>query len=177
MSTLRVDAPIVMYVANDEYIFFCSHKEKYGFLSQWYESAFILHGGEYHFAEQAMMAGKAKLFGDEETLKKIIAAADPRIIKDLGRQVKGFVQQTWDLHKYNIVLENNRCKFGQNSELARKLLETGDKKLVEAADYDRVWGIGLSVVEAAASLESEWLGENLLGKILMQVRAELTSNV
>lgn len=37
----------------------------FGFLSQWYESPFVVDGVTYHTAEMWMMIQKAKLFGDE----------------------------------------------------------------------------------------------------------------
>lgn len=40
----------------------------YGFMSQWYESAFEVDGVAYVSAEMWMMIQKAKLFGDEVRL-------------------------------------------------------------------------------------------------------------
>lgn len=53
------------------------------------------------------------------------------------------------------------------------LLETGDRLLVEASPYDKIWGVGYSAANAAAN-EGNW-GENLLGKALMRVRDRLRS--
>ena len=38
-----------------------------------------------------MMAEKARLFGDEQILSKILTANSPGLAKALGRQVKGFI--------------------------------------------------------------------------------------
>ena len=45
--------------------FWREFEEPYGFLSQWYESAFEVDGVTYESAEMWMMIQKAKLFGDE----------------------------------------------------------------------------------------------------------------
>ena len=45
--------------------FWREFEEPYGFLSQWYESAFEVDGVTYETAEMWMMVQKAKLFGDE----------------------------------------------------------------------------------------------------------------
>lgn len=45
--------------------FWREFEEPYGFLSQWYESAFEVDGVTYVSAEMWMMVQKAKLFGDE----------------------------------------------------------------------------------------------------------------
>ena len=53
------------------------------------------------------------------------------------------------------------------------IVDTGDKILVEASPYDRIWGIGLSATHPDAKNPAKWKGENLLGKVLMDVRNEL----
>lgn len=42
-----------------------------------------------------MMASKARLFGDEETLNRILKATDPKTAKALGRKVKNFGETVW----------------------------------------------------------------------------------
>ena len=58
--------------------------------SQWYDAYFEVDGVQYHTTEQYMMASKARLFGDEETLREILYAYSPAEHKKLGRKVKGF---------------------------------------------------------------------------------------
>ena len=43
-------------------------------LSQWWQSDFVVDGIRYQTAEHWMMAGKARLFRDEEVLEEILAA-------------------------------------------------------------------------------------------------------
>ena len=59
-----------------------------------------------------------------------------------------------------------RIKY--NKTLRDKLLATENKILVEAADYDNIWGIGYNEENAMKNINS-W-GSNLLGKVLMEVR-------
>jgi ribA/ribD-fused uncharacterized protein len=53
------------------------------------------------------------------------------------------------------------------------LLETKPKILVEASPYDKIWGIGLSIADAIKTPKSQWPGQNLLGKALVEVRKKL----
>ena len=113
-------------------------------LSQWYECKFTVDGVEYHTAEQYMMAQKAVLFKDDELLQEIMSADNPAVYKKLGRQVRNFDSDVWNEHKFQIVVNGNMAKFSQNPELLDFLLKTGDRVLVEASPYDRIWGIGLA---------------------------------
>jgi predicted NAD-dependent protein-ADP-ribosyltransferase YbiA (DUF1768 family) len=45
--------------------FWREFEQPFGFLSQWYESAFEVEGVTYVSAEMWMMIQKARLFGDE----------------------------------------------------------------------------------------------------------------
>jgi len=141
--------------------------------SQWYASPFTVDGRLYPTAEHWMMAGKARLFGDDAAFEDIFGAGSPSVAKKIGRRVKGFDDATWKAHRRAIVTEGNRHKFGQHPELAEYLVGTGDAVLVEASPYDRIWGIGLKRDDHRAADPGTWRGENLLGFALMDVRAEL----
>ena len=142
-------------------------------LSQWWEQPFSAEGILYPSAEHWMMAGKAKLFGDEEILHKIQQTASPAEAKKLGRAVRNFEQNAWEEARYEIVKEGNLLKFGQNDDLKTYLVNTQERVLVEASPYDPIWGIGLK--QDASNIENPhtWQGLNLLGFALMEVREML----
>lgn len=77
------------------------------------------------------------------------------------------------MEKSQVVVNGNLHKFGQNPELRDFLLSTGDKVLVEASPYDKIWGIGLDANNPDACAPKLWKGENLLGFALMEVRGLL----
>lgn len=141
--------------------------------SQFYPCDFTLDGQRYRWAEQWMMAGKARLFGDEAALKAILAAGSPAACKQLGRQVRGFDEDTWRAARFEIVTRGNLEKFDQDPRLRDYLLGTGEAILVEASPGDRVWGIGLSASHPDARDPSRWRGLNLLGFALTRARAVL----
>jgi ribA/ribD-fused uncharacterized protein len=158
--------------------FFWGHRSKdgrigEGCLSQWWPCRFTVDGERFSSAEQFMMAGKARLFGDEETRARIMSSDDPAGAKALGRRVRGFDEARWVAARVEIVVAGNRAKFGQNPALAQFLLSTGEEVVVEASPMDTVWGIGLGRDSPGAQDVSEWRGLNLLGFALMRVRAEL----
>jgi ribA/ribD-fused uncharacterized protein len=93
----------------------------------------------------------------------------------MGARVTGFDSETWDARKVAIVTAGNLAKFEQNAGLRRRLLDTGDAILAEANPKDFIWGIGLAIDDPTAQDPANWQGQNLLGKVLMQVRQTLAS--
>ena len=155
-----------------EYTFFFTEANPF---SQWYPCAFTVEGNTFNCAEQFMMHGKALLFGDTETATKILAAAHPRQHKALGRKVTPFDDAVWKRERMTIVRAGSRAKFTQNPELLAKLLATAGTLLVEASPYDKIWGIGLGATDPRAKDPAQWKGQNLLGKILTELREQLVA--
>ena len=75
--------------------------------------------------------------------------------------------------KYDIVVRGNYYKFSQNSELKEKLLKTGERRLIEAAPNDKVWGIGFLARGARKHAHEGHWGLNLLGRALEEVRERI----
>jgi len=162
-----------------KYLCFWGHRAKPGqaagkhVLSQWWECPFEVGGIRYPTAEHYMMAEKARLFGDEATLARILEAPSPGAAKALGREVENFAEPEWEASRFDIVVRGNLAKFGQNGELLTYLLNTGGKVLVEASPVDPVWGAGFAEGTPLVESPEQWQGLNLLGFALMNARAIL----
>lgn len=157
---------------NEKFTFFWS-----GVFSQWHHSSFSVDGITYGTAEQFMMASKARLFNDTDTLVKILASTNPKEQKRLGREVKNFDPKVWDEHKFSVVYIGNYAKFTQNKQLQDALLATGETTMVEASPLDTIWGIGLAEDDYRAKDRSQWRGENYLGRVLDAVRARIRAEM
>jgi ribA/ribD-fused uncharacterized protein len=160
-----------MSVVARDCVFFYGHSAgEHACLSQFAPSEFHDElGHHYSCAEQFMMASKARAMGDRQTLEAILACAyDPKRIKALGRQVSPYDEEAWAAVRLAAVARGNFLKFSQSEPLRRTLLSTRGLTLVEAAPHDRIWGIGVSVQDAARG--AVWKGQNLLGQALMAVR-------
>ena len=142
-------------------------------LSQFHPCDFELDGVRYRWAEQWMMASKARLFGDAEALIAILAATQPKECKALGRTVRDFDETAWRQHRFDIVTVGNVAKLGQDSTLRAYLMTTGDEILVEASPTDCVWGIRQHRQHPDAQDPLRWRGQNLLGFALMRARSIL----
>ena len=116
------------------------------------------------------MHGKALFMKDVETAKLIMEATKPSVIKDLGREVKNYDEELWSKVRFAVVTYGNYLKFNSDGNLEKFLESTGTRTLVEAAWYDNTWGVKLAQDDDAILDESNWQGQNLLGKALMTVR-------
>ncbi|QIJ65014.1 NADAR family protein [Streptomyces sp. JB150] len=162
-----------------KYLYFWGHRPRPdgrigpSCLSQWWPAPFTADGVEYATAEHWMMAAKARLFGDAEAERRVLAAAHPAEAKKAGRLVRGFDEGVWERERFGIVVEGSVRKFAAREELRHYLLGTGERVLVEASPVDRVWGIGLAADDEAAAHPERWRGLNLLGFALMEARDRL----
>lgn len=132
-----------------------SFKNEFGFLSNFYEAPIYINGKRYASVEHAYQAFKTL---DESSHNLIREAKTPGIAKKLGRAVS--LRKDWDTVKYDLMLTFVRKKF-ENPFLRPLLLATEGAELIEGNTWnDTIWGVCRGV------------GQNLLGKILMQVRNE-----
>ncbi|KAG9013113.1 hypothetical protein FRB90_006252 [Tulasnella sp. 427] len=160
----------------EDYVFFWKVDQPHGWASQWYwEPSTALRGWrdeppmkKFVSCEHFMMYHKAILFNDLEIADKIMEATRPIDVKDLGRQVSNFDEDVWVTHRYDIVLAGNKAKFTAIPEIKEELLATGDRILVEASPFDKIYGIGFTWKTAMES-KHKW-GLNVLGNVLMDVR-------
>ena len=144
-----------------------------GPFSNWHPSPFEIDGVMYNCSEQWMMAEKARLFEDKESLSKILSAADPQDQKAYGRRVKNFDKVKWEKIAKDVVYEGCHAKFTQNPDLKEALLNTEGTTLVEASPEDFIWGIGLRKTDSSALDRATWLGQNWLGEVLTKLRNDL----
>ena len=117
----------------------------------------------YPSTEHAYQAAK---FLNEEHQQEIRNAATANVSKKIARRLEkaGYRRKDWDDVKVDVMRGLLREKFSQEPE-QEVLLKTGDEELVEGNWLgDTFWGqcpVGT--------------GENWLGRLLMELRDELTT--
>lgn len=176
----------------DKYVFFWGHKNRdlininESCLSQWFPAevpitpeqfpGFDIHiWGEgkpdrVETAEHFMMLKKAHACGDYSSFCKVFKTSEPDAVKRIGRAVIGYSDDIWAPVRLQAVVDGSIGKFGNNPKLKEFLLSTGDRILVEASPYDKVWGIGMGPYDPLILDPKNWKGENLLGQALMVAR-------
>ncbi|KAF1843225.1 DUF1768-domain-containing protein [Cucurbitaria berberidis CBS 394.84] len=162
--------------ANEPPFFFWKETEREGgFLSPWYKSQFRMEGSTYESVGHAIMAEKARVFGDKEVLQRILAAKSADEQKTWGSNVKGFDEKIWQKEALMIATRANMKKFfeGKKSEdLQNWLLALGSRELVFASPSDRLFGIGSGAATADQAGREQW-GQNLFGESLETVRKKI----
>ncbi|UUV46792.1 NADAR family protein [Bacillus phage vB_BanS-Thrax4] len=155
----------------NEFIFFWMGDDVY---SNFYYSPFVHQGIKFKWSEQAVMYRKAMLFGATKIAQNILESDTPARCKFWGRSREiPFVESVWKANRERIYREVLLDKFSL-PELKKTILATGNKRLVEASPSDTIWGIGLHENHRDATNPQKWRGMNLLGKVLEQVRTELS---
>ena len=129
----------------------------YRFLSNFYDSEIEVNEKIYPTVEHAYQAHKT-LNGKQRELIRL--ANSPGQAKRLGQKVE--LRSDWEVVKLSIMKELLTRKF-QIPRLRELLLETRDYELIEGNTWgDTYWGV------------CNGEGQNWLGKLLMEVRNEIT---
>ena len=143
-------------------------------LSNFYESKFTVEGIEYILSEQYIQAQKTLLLKDETSYNKIMGATNSLDYKNVARSVCNFDRSKWETAAGPLCKEGLRAKFNQNPYLLDTLInKTGNKKLVECAN-DRLWANGIPLHSNACLNQQRWISQGLLGKLLEDIRMELS---
>ncbi len=143
-----------------------------GYLSNWYAAPFLFGSHAFATSGHWLMWQKARVHRDWEKADEILNETDLDHVKWLGRHVENY-DKTWEEVRIPLMRVGLRHKFVQNRRLANNLLSTGSAALAEAAPGDQTWGVGIGRGDPKLEDPANWYGDNLLGRTLMEVRADL----
>ena len=125
------------------------------FLSNFYECPILWKGNLYRNSESIYQSYKT-LDNVPFDFTKTTGSQAKKISKKLN------VRPDWNKIKFDLMYEICQEKFNQNTDIAQKLMNTGDAILIEGNYWgDTYWG------------KCNGVGQNNLGKILMKIREEL----
>lgn len=140
-------------------ILFYSVTDEYGEFSNFASYPIKLDGKVWPTSEHYFQGQK---FKDQAARERIRRASTPMEAARLGRSRKLRLRPDWESAKVDVMRKAVQAKFEQHSDLAALLLATGEAKLVEHTPNDEFWGDA-----------GDGSGRNMLGRILMAVRASL----
>ena len=135
-----------------------SFRGEFDWLSNFFLCRVEFEGMNFSNVEAAFQAAKCLDMKERERFFGLSGGQAKR----LGRRVE--LRSDWEEVKIEIMRQVLKSKFTQNSELREKLIATGDTELIEGNNWrDFYWGV------------CNGKGQNHLGKLLMEVRAELVN--
>lgn len=144
-------------------IYFYSTRTTYGCFSNFSTHGIELKGVWWRTTEHYFQAQKFAGTPHEEAVR---LAKTPKEAAAMGRDRKRPLRADWEEVKDDVMREAVRQKFRTHQDIQQILLSTGDEEIIENAPGDYYWGIG-----------ANGSGKNMLGKILMEIRAELRGEV
>lgn len=138
---------------------------KYGCFSNFYLCNVEFDGLQYSNSEAAWQSHKTL----NESERKDFCSLSPSDSKKKGKRVH--LRSDWEDIKYQLMIAVCYEKFSQNKELGDILKSTGDAVLIENTTgwHDNIWG------NCECPRCSNKVGQNLLGKALMEVRSMLNN--
>lgn len=137
-----------------------SFKDQFEFLSNFYPCYINYNGIVYSNSEAAYQAQKCP-----EQAHRFVGLTGAQA-KKLGREIP--MRPDWDAVKLQVMSEIVEAKFTQNEGLGSMLVILTDTAEIIEGNYwgDTYWGV-------CTNRKYDHVGENHLGKILMQVRDKL----
>ena len=133
-------------------------------LSNYYECTVWFQGLKFSSSEAAYQSQK---FKDLDTQIKFMRL-NPDQSKKFARMHKKFWREDWNNIKYDTMYWLVRNKLLQNRDVLEELLNTGNSIIVEDTTgwHDNIWG------RCSCEKCKDTKHQNILGKILMQLRDE-----
>ena len=151
---------------SNEIRFYHSYQPYYEF-ANFYPREVTINGKSWPSTEHFFQAQKFVGTPIEEKIRK---SHNARQAFNIARKAEHMVWQRPDWHDPKVKEKIMRLglleKFTQHKDLRKKLLSTEGKELIEHTTDDSYWGDG----------GSPGVGQNRLGKLLMEVRQEILSN-
>ena len=142
-------------------------------LSNFYDTQIEIENETFQHVEQYFQLQKAMFAGNRDKARQIRNAKSPAVCKKIGDSIE--TDKSWLPAAKETMTRACAAKFKQNTRARNFLLDTGDTIIAEASK-DKYWGIGIPLsavtIEQANSIDS-WTGHNVLGEILMAIRAKL----
>ncbi len=144
----RLDTETQIFFYENEFYIFSNFS---AFAIEWKGKLYMTSEHAYH----------SEKFEDENLKEQIRNARSAHDAFKLAHQNKDKYRKDWDKIMIDIMKKILRVKTEQHSYVKKKLLDSGNKELIEDSWRDSFWGWGPNKD-----------GKNYLGKLWMEIREE-----
>lgn len=129
----------------------------------WKGQKFDTSEAAYHWEKFPMRSASDKVRFTIQ--RQIRTAPSAHAAQKVAQANKEHIRKDWNKVKLQVMYDILKEKVNQHEYVKKKLLETGDRELVEDSWRDSFWGWGPNKD-----------GKNVLGKIWMKIRKELQND-
>lgn len=144
---------------------FCQASDpQYGFLSNMYPASMMFDGILWLSAEHCYQAQKFK--HNREIFQEIKEASSGDEARRLAKKYKDERNPNWNGIKEELLFIIMKEKFTNSPDMREKLRQTGSVYLEKSVPDDPFWGV-----------LPDGTGQNMMGKMLMDIRQELQPNM
>lgn len=105
-------------------------------------------------------------FEDAEIQEQIRTAPNPAAAEKLAKKHKRKIRRDWKALKQTYMTRGVYIKCRTHPGVSEVLLKTGDLNIIENSQFDYYWGCG-----------RDGRGDNVYGKVLMEVRDKIKSEM
>ena len=140
-------------------------------LSNFYPCEIRFEGQSFASTEHAYQFYKAMHCGRSDVAQLILQTKQTRSVKIISKRLK--TSDAWKTHKIPLMKKLIRAKAACEPKYRQKLLQSCDHILAEAVPGDEYWSSGLSKADIVWCEPEAWPGENVMGKLHMELREEL----
>ena len=138
-----------------------------------FEAKYTLDDLEFFNVYQGISYDTAMYLNEHNIANAILKVHNSLDIKNLIKlMTKQDITKTNGYYK-KLVVKHNYAKFNQNKLLFKKLIATGNKRLVFTSPFDKLLGIGIVSSNPKSDNSTQWQGKNLLGDVLTKVKYDL----
>ena len=141
------------------------YEDEYYLFSNWSAHSIYYEGIEYKTVEHTYQCQKfsSETRQGRKLREQLIQQPSPAMAKQFAYENIEYILKNWEQVRVKIMFGIIRAKVHQHKDVSAALLKTGTSIIAEDSPVDYFWGLGL-----------DRSGKNMLGKIWMTVRSELT---
>ena len=155
------------YLENNALVF----QGKEDVLSNFYECHMTWKESLVNTSEKAYGYEEAKENHRTDLVNEILRASSGKDVKKATNKIHK--NKEWEDQKRKKVMKDIiKAKAEQVQEVKQTLIDSGDRLIVEAVPGDVYWSCGLDKEAASKTDPKHFPGQNMLGKLYMEIRAE-----
>ena len=142
-------------------------------LSNFFRCTITIQGRDFRSSEHAYQYTKCMFLHNTDLAEQVLSAETPHDAKAVASRVNCDVRMAeWDKIRIDAMSKILKFKWNSSGRFCQTLMSTSNLTIAEATS-DTFWGVGVAPNLALHTNPKKFLGQNRLGKCLMDLRANV----